>query len=221
MRVLLVDDDSEFSRELALGLNTQGWEIITVHHGKSAIDRCNEVDIVLLDLMLPDINGFQVCQQIRASSSVPIIVLSDRDDEFDKVLSLKIGADDYVVKPYRLRELAARIEAVNRRAQGVWLARPAQQVRRLRKLRIDLYLRQIMADGREVALTRKEFDLLALLTSEPGRTFTREQIMREVWGYDRTGDSRTLGVHMVSLRRKLGAAAQIETVWGIGFRLVA
>lgn len=220
MRVLLVDDDWEFSQELVQGLNAQGLETITAHQGQSALERCGDVDIVLLDLMLPDIDGFQVCQQIRANSSVPIIILSGRNDEFDQVLGLKVGADDYIVKPCRLRELVARIEAVVRRAQGAWSVRPAHKVRRLRELRIDYYLRQATVDSREAALTAKEFDLLALLVSEPGRTFTREQIMSELWGYDGAGDTRTLGVHMVSLRRKLGASVRIETIRGVGFRLV-
>jgi DNA-binding response OmpR family regulator len=219
MRVLLVDDDPVFSGKLTQGLNDQGLETITVNDVQSALECYGDVDIVLLDLVLPDIGWFQVCQQIRAISSVPIIILSGRGDEFDQVLGLKIGADDYVVKPYRLRELAARIEAVVRRARGAWMTQSAHQVRRLRELRVDCHWRQATVDGREVTLTPKEFDLLALLTSEPGRTFTREQIMSEVWGYE-GGDTRTLGVHMVSLRRKLGAAAQIETVRGVGFRVL-
>jgi two-component system, OmpR family, response regulator RegX3 len=221
MRVLLVDDDSEFSQELSQGLNNHGLETVRTDQGRRAIEYCEDVDIILLDLALPDIDGFQVCQEIRANSSVPIIILSGRSDEFDQVLSLKIGADDYVVKPCRLRELSARIEAVVRRARGAWSTRAAQQVRRLRELRIDYSLRQAVVDGSEIPLTPKEFDLLYLLTSEPGRIFTREQIMSEVWGYDTAGDTRTLGVHMVSLRRKLGTSVRIETVRGLGFRLVA
>lgn len=220
MRVLLVDDDSEFSQDLAEGLRSHGLETITADQGQSALEHCGNVDLVLLDLMLSGINGFEICQQIRADSNVPIIILSGRSDEFDQVLSLKIGADDYVVKPCRLRELVARIEATVRRARGAWSARPAHQVRRLRELHIDYYLRRATVRGSEVALTPKEFDLLALLASEPSRTFTREQIMSEVWGYEGTADTRTLGVHMVGLRRKLRASVHIETVRGVGFRLI-
>jgi two-component system response regulator RegX3 len=221
MRVLLVDADPEFTKELARELGAQGIEAVIADQGRSALRCYFEVDAVLLDLTLPDIDGFQVCQQIRACSSVPIIILSCRGGEFDHVLALTVGADDYVVKPYRLRELVARIEAAVRRAQGVWSPRAAREVRRLGPLHIDCYLRQVTVDNHEVALTPKEFDLLVLLTSEPGRTFSRGKIMGDVWGYEETSDTRTLGVHMVSLRRKLGHSVRIETVRGIGFRSVA
>jgi len=220
VRALLVDDDPEFSEELAGGLGALGLEVTKAGEGQHAINRCGDVDIVLLDLMLPDIDGFQVCQEIRLTSDVPVIILSGRSDEFDQVLSFKVGADDYVIKPCRLRELAARMEAAVRRARGVWPARHAQQVRRFCGLSMDYALRQATVDGRHLPLTLKEFDLLRLLTSEPGRVFAREEIMSEVWGYEGASDSRTLGVHMVSLRRKLGASIRIETVRGVGFRLV-
>lgn len=221
MRVLLVDADPEFTKELARELGAQGIEAVIADQGRSALQCYFEADAVLLNLTLPDINGFQVCQRIRASSTVPIIILSGREDEFDHVVALTIGADAYVVKPYRLRVLVARIEAAVRRAQGVWSPRVVREVRQFGALRIDCHLRQVMVDGREVALTPKEFHLLVFLTSEPGRTFSREQIMGEVWGYEGTCDTRTLGVHMVSLRRKLGCSVRIETVRGVGFRSVA
>jgi two-component system response regulator RegX3 len=219
MRVLLVEDDSEVTNELTRGLNEQGLDAFAVDRGRAALTHYNAADIVLLDLGLPDIDGFEVCRLIRANSSVPIIIVSGRNDEFDRVLGLKMGADDYVVKPYRLRELAARIEAVVRRTRVASSAGVADSVRELGRLRIDLRLRKVVVDGREVVLTRKEFDLLTLLASEPDRTFTRDQIMNEVWGHDGAGDTRTLGVHMAGLRRKLGVADLIETVRGVGFRV--
>jgi len=174
---------------------------------------------VLLKLQLPDINGVELCQRIRLNSQVPIIMVSGHDDEFDCVLGLKAGADDYVARPYRLRELLARIQAVVRRATGQWPTAPADPVRNIGVLHLDLHLRQAVVRGAEIALTGKEFDLLAFLASEPGCTFTREDIMSQVWGHDGAGDTRTLGVHIAGLRRKLGVDNLIETVWGVGFRL--
>ncbi|MFC0037795.1 response regulator transcription factor [Actinomadura rayongensis] len=221
MRVLLVDDDSDYRDELIRGLADQGMESMAVDRGREALDHCDAVDVVLLDLNLPDVDGFEVCRLIRTNSSVPVIIVSGRTDEFDRVLSLRMGADDYVVKPCYLRELAARIDAVVRRAKNSWnpLGRNAM-VKDLGELQLDFRRRRVTVNGAEVTLTRKEFDLLALLASEPGRTFTRDQIMREVWGYDSIGDTRTLGVHMVGLRRKLGVPDKIETVRGVGFRLL-
>ncbi|MFF4412762.1 response regulator transcription factor [Streptosporangium sp. NPDC001559] len=223
MRVLLVEDDSEFRDELKGGLNEQGMDILAVDGGQAALEHFGKVDVVLLDLKLPDIDGFEVCQRIRAISSVPIIIVSGRSDEFDRVLGLKMGADDYVMKPYLLRELTARIEAVVRRTKSAWhvnVLGNGDSVREFGVLKLDLRLRQVLVNGREVVLPRKEFELLALLASEPGRAFTREQIMTKVWGHDGAGDTRTLGVHMVGLRKKLGVPGLIETVRGVGFRLV-
>jgi two-component system response regulator RegX3 len=201
-------------------LHGEGINAVTVDRGRAALSHFNKVDLVLLKLQLPDINGFELCQLIRLSSQVPIIMVSGHDDEFDCVLGLKVGADDYVVRPYRLHELLARMEAVVRRATGQWPVNLADSVRNVGALRLDLRLRRVVVEGTEIALTRKEFDLLAFLASDPGRTFTREGIMSEVWGHNGTGDTRTLGVHMAGLRRKLGVGNLIETVWGVGFRLV-
>ncbi|WP_242911366.1 response regulator transcription factor [Actinomadura terrae] len=218
MRVLLIEDDAEFRDELSERLVEQGMDTVTVDRGRAALDHFAEADVVLLDLMLPDIDGFAVCQTIRASSTVPIIIISGRNDEFDRVLGLRMGADDFVVKPYRFHELAARIEAVMRRARGAWSA--GGSVKEFGEVTLDLLRRRVLVNGEEVTLTRKEFELLALLAHEPGRTFTREHIMREVWGHDGAGDTRTLGVHMTGLRKKLGVAGLIETVRGVGFRVV-
>jgi DNA-binding response OmpR family regulator len=231
MQIMLVEDDSFLSNELARGLNELGLDTFAVDQGRSALDSFTFADLVLLDIALPDIDGFELCRQIRAVSSVPIIILSGRSDEFDRVLGLKLGADDYIVKPYRLRELAARIEAVSRRAGQPRDPRDARSARaagaapslvwEIGRLRVDRYERQVAVDGTAVPLTPKEFGLLVLLTSQPGRLFTREEIMTEVWGHDGAGDTRTLGVHVVSLRRKLGIPGMIETRRGVGFRLVA
>ncbi|MCX4238793.1 response regulator transcription factor [Streptomyces sp. NPDC020707] len=216
MRVLIVEDHAEIADALRSGLNDHGFETAMADTCQTALERYADVDAVLLDVGLPDGNGMDVCRTIRASSSVPIIMVSGRDDEFDRVLGLRMGADDYVVKPCGLRELVARIEAVVRRAVG-W-ARSSGGSRVVGPLSIDLKQRRAFMDGVELPFTRKEFDLLVLLTGEPGKVFDREAIMRHVWGHPSVGDTRTLGVHMVSLRRKLGAPELIQTVRGVGFR---
>ncbi|WP_216586272.1 response regulator transcription factor [Streptomyces brasiliscabiei] len=216
MRVLIVEDHAEIADALRSGLNDHGFETAMADTCQTALERYADVDAVLLDVGLPDGNGMDVCRTIRASSSVPIIMVSGRDDEFDRVLGLRMGADDYVVKPCGLRELVARIEAVVRRAVG-W-ARSSGGSRVVGPLSIDLKQRRAFMEGAELLFTRKEFDLLVLLTGEPGKVFDRETIMRHVWGQPSVGDTRTLGVHMVSLRRKLGAPELIQTVRGVGFR---
>lgn len=219
MRVLIVEDQADIADALRSGLSDHGFETAMAHTCQAALERYTDADAILLDVGLPDGNGMDVCRTIRASSSVPIIMVSGRDDEFDRVLGLRMGADDYVVKPCGLRELVARIEAVIRRAVGGW-ARLGGGSRVVGPLTIDLRQRRAFVDGREIAFTRKEFDLLVLLTGEPGKVFDREAIMRHVWGHPSVGDTRTLGVHMVSLRRKLGAPELIQTVRGVGFRFV-
>jgi two-component system, OmpR family, response regulator RegX3 len=221
MRILLVEADVKCREELTVALKGEGLDTVTVDRGLSALDEVHGVDLVLLDLSLPDIDGFEVCRRIRAGSGVPIIIVSGRSDEFDHVLGLKMGADDYVVKPCRVRELIARIEAVMRRARSAYPENARNSVRELGVLRLDLRLRRVMVNGEQVALTRKEFGLLALLTSEPGRIFAREEIMTEVWGHTGAGDTRTLGVHMAGLRKKLGVPDLIETVRGVGFAFVS
>ncbi len=234
MRVLVVEDNREARAELVRGLSDQGIDADAVGMGRAALDVFGHVDAVLLDLVLPDIDGFEVCRAIRTTSDVPIIIVSGRGDEFDRVLGLRMGADDYVVKPFGVRELAARIQAVVRRAggrarpgavpaaaQGVHGTHAARAVHEVGAIRLDVHRRQLTVKGRLVTLTRKEFDLLAYLATDPGRTFTREQIMTGVWGHDGAGDTRTLGVHMAGLRRKIGASDVIETVRGVGFRLAA
>ncbi len=220
MRVLIVEDDTEAAEALVRGLASEGIEAVTVSTGRAALHSHADVDAVVLDIRLPDLDGFEVCRAIRTTSSVPIIILSGRDTEFDRVLGLKLGADDYIVKPYGLRELSARIEASVRRTAHYTQETPDEAVRSFGPLRVDLYQRKVTVHNRIVTLTRKEFDLLALLSGRPGMVFTREVIMREVWGHDGSGDTRTLGVHITGLRKKLQTPHMIETVRGIGFRLV-
>jgi two-component system response regulator RegX3 len=172
------------------------------------------MDLVLLDLGLPDLDGYEVCRQLRAQSRVPIIVVTARGDEGDRVLGLELGADDYVVKPFGIRELVARVRAVARRTVG-----EPEGPQRVGALEVDRRTRRVSVGGREVALAPKEFDLLSLLAEDAGAVVGRTQIMDEVWDPHWYGPTKTLDVHVASLRRKLGDPRWIETVRGVGFRL--
>jgi len=179
-------------------------------------DEAPRPDIVLLDLGLPDVDGFDVCRQIRADSDVPIIVVTARTEEVDRVVGLELGADDYMVKPFGFRELVARIRAVTRRGTTrVADSTPLQ----VGTLSIDPRTRQVRVDGRDVMLTPKEFDLLTLLAEDPGAVFSRGRILEAVWDPHWYGPTKTLDVHVASLRKKLGDPTWIETVRGVGFRL--
>lgn len=216
MRLLLVEDDPTISEPLTSGLVREGFEIELAESGRAALD-AGPVDLVLLDLGLPDLDGRVVCRELRERSSVPIIVVTARGDEIDRVTLLELGADDYVVKPFGFRELVARIRAVLRRAIA-----PTEQsnagVTEWGELVIDARTRQIRYRGELVSLTPKEFELLAYLGSDPGAVRTREQIVDEVWDENWWGSTKTLDVHIASLRKKL-APEKIETVRGVGFRL--
>jgi DNA-binding response OmpR family regulator len=212
--VLVVEDDDAIAEPLAVGLRREGFRVRRVTTGAEALAAASP-DMVLLDLGLPDVDGYEVCRQLRARSDVPIIVITARGDEVDRVVGLELGADDYVVKPFGLRELVARIRAVARRSDG---RSTAPEQRRLGPVTIDVRTRRVTVDGDEVVLTRKEFDLLALLTEQPGTTRTRTEIMESVWDAHWYGPTKTLDVHVAALRRKLGHPELIETVRGVGFR---
>ena len=215
MRVLLVEDDEPIAESLTRGLSRYGFEVQWVRTGTEAL-AADDFVLALVDLGLPDMDGLDVCRELRARGDVPIIVISARSDEVDRVVGLEIGADDYVTKPFGVREVVARIRAVMRRAQPT-LKEPAQEHGRLT---IDRRGRRVHLDGAELELAPKEFDLLAFLAEEPGAVFTREQIMEAVWDENWFGPTKTLDVHVGVLRRKLGDAASLETVRGVGFRLV-
>lgn len=217
MRVLLVEDDEPIAESLTRGLSRYGFEVRWVLTGAEALSSAEDFALVLVDLGLPDMDGLDVCRELRARGDVPIIVISARSDEVDRVVGLEIGADDYVTKPFGVREVVARMRAVLRRVQPRTDTEPAQEHGRLR---IDRRGRRVHLDGAEVDLTPKEFDLLAFLAEEPGAVFTREQIMEAVWDENWFGPTKTLDVHVGVLRRKLGDAAALETVRGVGFRLV-
>jgi two-component system, OmpR family, response regulator RegX3 len=214
MRVLLVEDDEPIAESLTRGLYRYGFEVRWVRTGAEALT-AEDFAMVLVDLGLPDMDGLDVCRELRARGDVPIIVISARSDEVDRVVGLEIGADDYVTKPFGVREVIARMRAVLRRVQP---AQPEPETHG--RVRIDRRGRRVHLDGGEVELTPKEFDLLAFLAEEPGAVFTREQIMEAVWDENWFGPTKTLDVHVGVLRRKLGDAASLETVRGVGFRLV-
>lgn len=220
MRVLVVEDDTAIAVPLLRGLAKAGFDPTLVTTGGEAL-AADPADLVLLDLGLPDMDGLDVCRRLRADSDVPILVTTARDEEMDKVVCLEVGADDYLVKPFGLRELVARMRAVLRRTTAVPDAAddidPLAAVE-FGALVVDPRSRRVIVGGEEVALTPKEFDLFALFTSDPGTVFRRETIIDEVWDHAGFGATRTIDVHVAALRRKLGHPEWIHTVRGVGFR---
>ena len=215
MHILVVEDEDAIADPLVAGLEREGYGVSRVATGEGALE-ASPADLVLLDLRLPDIDGLDVCRQLRERSRVPIIVLTARGEETDRVVGLELGADDYVVKPYGLRELIARIRAVMRRAASLGEAgRPL----RAGELEVDERARRATLGGRELELTPKEFELLAALTRDPGAAVSRQRLLAEVWQTSWYGSSKTIDVHVAALRRKLGDPGWIETVRGVGFRL--
>jgi DNA-binding response OmpR family regulator len=217
VRILVVEDDRSIAEPLVAGLERNGFEAVHVANGRSALAAISGIDLVLLDLGLPDLDGAEVCRRLRELSSVPIIVVSARSEEVDRVLLLEMGADDYVVKPFGLRELIARIRAVSRRTGGSDNT-PQQLISG--DLTVDLRTHEVTINGDSIDLTPKEFDLLAYLASDPGAAHTRRNILEEVWDANWYGSAKTLDVHVASLRRKLGHPDWIQAVRGVGFRLV-
>lgn len=222
---MVVEDDPSIARSLTDSLRQSGFEVEHVAKGRDAIAsvRGAELDLVLLDLGLPDIDGYDVCREIRSSSAVPIIVLTARGEELDRVLGLELGADDYVVKPFGFRELVARIRAVTRRTASTTDATgdgPSDiDVLVVGGLRVDRRTHRVTLDGDEVPLTPKEFDLLAMLAEDPGAAYARTDIIERVWDSNWFGPTKTIDAHVAGIRKKLGDARWIEAVRGVGFRL--
>ncbi|MPZ27585.1 MAG: response regulator [Micromonosporaceae bacterium] len=215
MRVLLVDDDLRFATALTAALRRGGYEVEHASTARAAL-AAPPCDLVLLDIGLPDGDGVDICRRLRETSDVAIIMLTARGEERNRVVGLRSGADDYVSKPFGFAELQARIEAVLRRARP----RPAG-ARTVGRLRVDLDRHLAYVDGVPITLTRKEFQLLAILAAEPEVAVRRERLLREVWHTSWRGVSRTLDVHMATLRQKIGDGAQIQTIRGVGYRIVA
>jgi len=214
MKVLIVEDEDAIAEPLAEGLSREGFTVERAASGRAALE-ASGADLVLLDVGLPDVDGFSVCRELRSRSDVPIIMVTAKGEEVDRVVGLELGADDYIVKPFGFRELLARIRAVTRRTSE---RRQTRSVR-VGALELDVRGRRARIDGRELDLTPKEFDLLALLARDPGAVVPRTKVLEEVWQTTWFGSSKTVDVHVAALRRKLGDASWIETVRGVGFRM--
>ncbi len=217
--ILLVDDEKNITELARLYLEQEGYQVHAVHDGESALAfyNSNPPDLIVLDLMLPKVDGYEVCRRIRAKSEVPIIMLTARDADVDKIVGLELGADDYLTKPFNPRELTARVKAILRRSTSA----PKTQRLAVGDLVLDLDRREVYVQGRPVALRTKEFDLLATMAQHPRIVLTRERLLEMVWGYDFAGETRTVDVHVAHLRKKLaGAHTEIETVTGVGYKLV-
>lgn len=221
-KVLVVDDEKLIVKGIRFSLMQDGMEVDCAYDGQEAIDlaRANRYDMILLDVMLPIHDGFEVCQEIRSFSSVPIIMLTAKADDMDKIMGLENGADDYVTKPFNILEVKARIKAIIRRT-----AKSAEQkddgVIEKKNFKMDLNSRRVRIEGQEVNLTVKEFDLLELLATNPNKVYSREALLKEIWGYDYPGDVRTVDVHVRRLREKIESHPSqpkyIHTKWGIGY----
>ena len=220
LKILLVDDDPNIRQLVNLYLEKEGFEVAMADRGDEALKLFRESppNLILLDVMLPGMDGWQVCREVRKVSNIPIIMLTAKDETFDKVLGLELGADDYIVKPFEMKELVARIKAVLRRFQttetpGKELSFPG--------LTINISQYTVTFMGRELEMPPKELELLYFLASHPGMVFTREQLLEQVWGYDYFGDSRTVDVHVKRLREKLEGVSDswgLKTVWGVGYK---
>ena len=217
--VLLVEDEASIAEVVEMYLEQAGFKVRWVTEGREAVKQIADpsVELVLLDLMLPDADGVDVFREIRKQRDVPVIMLTARDSEADRVLGLEIGADDYVPKPFSPRELVARVRSVLRRRERDERAEGGAPVA-VGRVRLDPAAREVTVDGDAVELTRKEFDVLAYLLERPGRVWTRAQLLEAVWGYPEDVDSRTVDVHIAQLRRKLGDDCPVKTVRGVGYK---
>jgi len=229
-KILVVEDEPSLVETLEYNLTRQGYLVRTARDGLAALEtaRREKPDLVLLDVMLPGMDGFEVCRNLRRDMVVPILMLTAKDEEIDTVVGLEVGADDYMTKPFSMRELVARIKAMLRRLAMVRQTSAEEEAREtivLDDLTIDVSRRSVRRGGQDVHLKPKEFDLLTFLARHPGRVFTRNHLLERVWGYDYVGDPRTVDVHVRWLRQKLDADPRrpslLETVRGIGYRLEA
>jgi two-component system, OmpR family, response regulator RegX3 len=223
-KILIVEDESSFSEALSFLLGKEGYEVAVAATGADAIKQFNEngADLILLDLMIPEISGVEVCKTIRTTSQVPIIMLTAKDSEIDKVVGLELGADDYVTKPYSSRELIARIKAVLRRGSSEDVA-TEQGIHSVAGIRLDVGKHQVTVNGNLITLPLKEFELLEFLMRNSGRVLTRTQLIDRIWGGDYYGDTKTLDVHIKRLRSKIEAdpanPVLIQTIRGLGYKL--
>ena len=218
--ILVVDDEKNIVQLARLYLGNEGFRVEEAHDGKSALEKARQVnpDLVVLDIMMPEMDGLSVCKELRKTSNVPVIILTARDDDIDKIVGLEVGADDYMTKPFNPRELVARVKAVLRRSQGVM---HPDAVLEVGDVRLDPARREVTVGGKSITLRAKEFDLLSAFMRYEGVVLDRERLLSLVWGQDFYGDTRTIDVHVAWLREKLtGASARVQTVWGVGYKLV-
>ena len=222
MRVLLVEDDPAVASGVADGLRGAGFQVMHVTTGAEGVTNAlaeDGPDVVLLDLGLPDIDGYDVCRSIRATSQVPIIVISARDDEIDRVVGLELGADDYITKPFGIRELVARIRAVTRRTAPDSGNAKSAEVQTIGPLALDRRAQRLHLDGEEISLTATEFELLSVLAEDPGAVYRRTELLERVWSTSLYVTPKTVDAHIAAVRKKLGHPEWIEAVRGVGFRL--
>lgn len=216
--ILIVEDEESISSFVQMYLEREGYTVTVAPTGERAMEALGDgpLDLVTLDLMLPDMDGLDICRRVRATSNVPIIMLTARDEDIDKIVGLEVGADDYLTKPFNARELVARIKSILRRANA-----PVSTSKKLRcgDIDIDAARRECTVAGETVMLAPKEFDLLWELLERDGEVLNREQLLEKVWGYTYAGDTRTVDVHVRQLRKKLGDACPIVTVWGSGYKV--
>lgn len=222
-KVLVVDDEKLIVKGIKYSLEQDNMVVDVAYDGKEALEMAmnNAYDVILLDVMLPEINGFEVCQQIREFSDVPIIMLTAKGDDMDKILGLEYGADDYITKPFNILEVKARIKAIIRRMKVKTPAQETSKVIVSGDMKIDFDSRRVFIENKEVNLTAKEFDLLELLIMNPNKVYNRENLLNLVWGYDYPGDVRTVDVHVRRLREKIeqnpSEPKYIHTKWGVGY----
>lgn len=224
-KILIVDDDENIAELISLYFMKEYFDTLIVHDGESALSAFEsyQPNLILLDLMLPGIDGYQVCREIRSKANTPIIMLSAKGEVFDKVLGLELGADDYMIKPFDSKELIARAKAVLRRYQGAKPAAPAETPSKYVEypgLIVNLTNYSVTVDQQQVDMPPKELELLFFLASSPNQVFTREQLLDQIWGYEYVGDTRTVDVHIKRLREKIkdGPTWKLSTVWGIGYK---
>src|SRR5213593_3281753 len=219
-KVLVVEDEASIASFVSLYLKNAGYEVSVAETGEDAISKAEtlEPSLIVLDLMLPDIDGIEVCRRLRRRSDVPILMLTARDEDVDKIIGLEVGADDYLTKPFNPRELVARVKSVLRRSAPDPRELESAQIRH-GDLAVDAGRREVHVGEQEIQLAPKEFDLLWELLDHRGLVLTRDQLLERVWGYTFAGDTRTVDVHVRQLRRKLGDASPIVTVWGVGYKV--
>ncbi|MDD3839072.1 MAG: response regulator transcription factor [Clostridia bacterium] len=222
VKILIVDDEPMLVKGLKFSLEQDGYKTDVAYDGEEAVEKIlnNEYNLIILDVMLPKMNGLEVCQKVREKVSIPIIMLTAKGDDMDKILGLEYGADDYLTKPFNILELKARIKAILRRFNSL-TKKDENQIIEVENMKINISNRSLTIDGKEINLTAKEFDLLKLFASNPGKVFSREKLLEIIWQYDYLGDLRTVDVHIRRLREKIeknpSQPEYIFTKWGVGY----